>query len=80
MTCSSVGLKMLTVRLHNVPGTVPRQFTSGIAATANVFAPECTFILLDPTLPDTEGTGHHGGGTVSLLAALVHCQQAGRLS
>ena len=65
MTCSSVGLKMLTVRLHSVPVTVPSQFISGIAAAANVFAPECTFILLDPTLPDTEGTGRHGGGMVS---------------
>lgn len=75
MTCSSVGWKMLTVRLHTVPGTVSSQFTSGIAAAANVFAPECTFILLDPTLPDTEGTGHHGGGIVSLLAAMVHSQR-----
>lgn len=23
---------------------------------------KCTFILLDPSLPDTEGTGRHGGG------------------
>ncbi|DBA90782.1 TPA: N-acetyltransferase 9 [Trebouxia sp. C0004] len=26
--------------------------------------PECTFILLDPALPDTEGTGQHGGGMI----------------
>jgi len=28
--------------------------------------PECTFILLDPALPDTEGTGQHGGGETAL--------------
>ncbi len=30
--------------------------------------PECTFILLDPALPDTEGTGQHGGGETALSA------------
>lgn len=25
---------------------------------------KCTFILLDPVLPDTEGTGQHGGGMI----------------
>ncbi|DBB03309.1 TPA: hypothetical protein ACH3X3_010694 [Trebouxia sp. C0006] len=25
---------------------------------------KCTFILLDPALPDTEGTGQHGGGMI----------------
>lgn len=29
-----------------------------------ILTPECTFILLDPALPDTAGTGHHGGGMV----------------
>ena len=63
---------MLTVRIHNAPVTVPSHFTSDMEAAANVFAPECTFILLDPTLPDTQGTGHHGGGTMYLLAAMMH--------
>lgn len=64
MTCSSVGPKMLIVRLP-VPGNIPSPSACGIEAA--VFAPECTFILLDPTLPDTEGTGRHGGGEMSLL-------------
>jgi hypothetical protein len=28
---------------------------------------ECTFILLDPDFPDTEGTGIHGGGGVVIV-------------
>lgn len=30
--------------------------------TPNALYTECTFILLDPTVPDTPGTGVHGGG------------------
>lgn len=29
-----------------------------------ILTPECTFILLDPALRDTAGTGRHGGGMV----------------
>jgi len=46
---------------------------------------KCTFILLDKSLPDTPGTGAHGGGMVGewtaclLLAATCHCTKSGQV-
>lgn len=36
---------------------------------------ECTFILLDPDFPDTEGTGAHGGAMAGARAA--QCRMLG---
>ena len=35
---------------------------------------ECTFIVLDRALPDTPGTGRHGGG--ERLTHMLHSQAA----
>lgn len=53
---------------------VPKQHISNSCTCSNKTSlylysfvqPECTFILLDPALPDTEGTGQHGGGKTTL--------------
>lgn len=63
-------MKTLTVSLQATLLAIPGGLAFGIKAAAHLLVPECTFILLDPTLPDTAGTGRHGGGMLTLFSPL----------
>ena len=70
MPCSAAGRRMTEVR------RLPRQLASPVSNCGACkglllpFAAECTFIVLDRSLPDTPGTGSYGGGASLLLRVL----------